>query len=331
MTGEDSFAENSPLSKAGRAKGQVLSAVQEVLPSHKPHVAVLLAAYNGMRWIDEQVRSILQQEDVEVRLFISVDPSTDGTSDWCKRLAAEQGRVTILPEGEKFGGAARNFFRLIRDTDFSTYEYIALADQDDIWLHNKLKVAAEKIVNGKFAAYSGNVTAVWPDGHQLLIDKAQAQRRYDFLFEAAGPGCTYVLTVTKALEFKKFLLENWEAVNEVALHDWLIYAWFRGAGLGWYIDATPRILYRQHSNNQVGANQGFKAILNRLKMLRSGWYRTEIGKIARLIDKRLNLYQQIIRKDGTVSRLFLLRNVFEVRRRLRDRLFFLVVVILGLY
>ena len=329
--GEDLNAENAPLSKVDRAKGQVLNAVQEVQPLNKPNVAVLIAAYNGMRWIDEQVRSILQQEGVEVHLFISVDPSTDDTSDWCKRLAAGNGRVTILPEGERFGGAARNFFRLIRDVDFSMYGYIALADQDDIWLKDKLKVATEKMANGKFVAYSGNVIAVWPDGRQLLIDKAQTQRKYDFLFEGAGPGCTYVLAINSALEFKKFLLKNWAAVNAISLHDWLIYAWFRARGLSWHIDATPQIFYRQHSSNQFGANQGVKAIFSRVKLLRSGWYRAEIGKIFSLIGDQLNCKVKIISKNGSVSRFFLLGNMFEARRRLRDQLFFFTVVMFGLY
>jgi rhamnosyltransferase len=305
--------------------------MQQSLPPNKPRVAVLLAAYNGMKWIDEQVRSILQQEGVEVCLFISVDPSEDETSSWCRRLAAEDTRVMLLPEGQKFGGAARNFFRLIRDVDFSMADYMALADQDDIWFPEKLSVAVMHMKKGSFSAYSSSVTAVWADGRQLLIDKAQAQRRYDFLFEAAGPGCTYVLACGKALELRDFLIKNWVTVNKVALHDWLIYAWFRANGLSWYIDPTPRILYRQHDSNQVGANQGIKAILSRLKMLNSGWYRAEIGKISLLVGDQLAFLREIVSRDGTVSRLFLLRNAFETRRRLRDQLFFFTVVMLGLY
>jgi rhamnosyltransferase len=305
--------------------------MQEAQSLSRPRVAVLMAAYNGMRWIEEQVRSILAQEDVEVHLFVSVDPSSDGTCDWCRRLPTQDERVTVLPESEKFGGAARNFFRLIRDVDFSAYEYISLADQDDIWHKEKLKVAVDQLAHGTFAGYSSNVTAFWPDGRRLLIDKAQRQRKYDFLFEAAGPGCTYVLRAAQALELKKFLLANWAAVNDVALHDWLIYAWFRTNGLNWYIDATPRILYRQHGSNQVGANQGVRAIINRIKMLRSGWYRAEIGKIASLVGNSLHIRPEIISMDGSVSRTFLVRNIFEIRRRLRDQLFFVVVVMFGLY
>ncbi|MFJ1253093.1 glycosyltransferase [Cupriavidus sp. CuC1] len=294
-------------------------------------VAVLMATYNGRSWIEEQVCSILNQRGVVVMLVVSDDLSTDGTWEWLQELAAQDQRVRLLPHVGRFGGAAKNFFRLIRDVDFSCYDYIALADQDDVWHDDKLKVAHESIVEGRYAAYSGNVTAFWPDGRQLLINKAQPQRKYDFLFEAAGPGCSYVLRVSAALGFKEFLQKNWLAVNEVALHDWLIYAWFRANRMGWYIDERPKIQYRQHGGNQVGANQGLRAMRGRLKMIRSGWYRVEISRIASLLAAQLSELPASIPARGEVPRLFLLRHITEVRRRVRDRLVFLFAIMLGFY
>lgn len=297
----------------------------------RPRFAVCLAAYNGMAFIEEQIHSILKQENVDTQLFISVDESTDDTFGWCQALAKIEPRVTVLPPAGRFGGAAKNFFRLIRDVDFSSYDYVSLSDQDDIWLQDKLKVAHECIMSGGFSAYSGNVTAFWPDGRQLLINKSQPQRKYDFLFEAAGPGCSYVLRVPEALNFKKFLTKNWSAANEVVLHDWLIYAWFRANNLAWYIDGASKIRYRQHASNQVGANHGLQAIYDRLKLLRSGWYRAEIGKIATLVGPHLLGIPVSDLSRGVVPRLFLIRHAAEVRRRLRDRLFFFSMVMLGIY
>jgi rhamnosyltransferase len=82
-------------------------------------IAVLLATYNGMKWIEEQVESILNQQSVDVNIYISVDLSTDNTYQWCQDLAKQNVHVKVLPYGERFGGAAKNFFRLIRDVDFS--------------------------------------------------------------------------------------------------------------------------------------------------------------------------------------------------------------------
>ena len=97
-------------------------------------VAVLLAAYNGMKWIDEQIQSILNQKQVSVDIHISVDVSTDGTYEHCLQLASQYSNIYVLPYGVRYGGAARNFYRLIRDVDLTGYDFVSFADQDDIWL-----------------------------------------------------------------------------------------------------------------------------------------------------------------------------------------------------
>ena len=102
-----------------------------------PTVAVVLAAYNGSRWIQEQIASIFAQQGVDVTLFISVDSSTDGTEALVNQLAAADSRIVVLPHGLRFGGAAPNFYRLLKDIDFSAFDYVALADQDDVWLSSK--------------------------------------------------------------------------------------------------------------------------------------------------------------------------------------------------
>ena len=103
-----------------------------------PKVAVLLAAFNGSRFIKEQVRSILNQKKVHIDLYISLDLSDDSSYELCKLLKKENSQVTLLPYGKKYGSAAKNFFRLIHDVNLNKYEYISFADQDDIWMSNKL-------------------------------------------------------------------------------------------------------------------------------------------------------------------------------------------------
>jgi rhamnosyltransferase len=294
-------------------------------------IAVLLPAYNGTQWLPEQVASILRQIDVEVTIFFSVDSSSDGTEAWVDTLAATDSRVKVLPHGEHFGGAARNVYRLIRDTDFSSFDYIALADQDDIWLHDKLVTAHHIILNKGLSGYSGSVTAFWADGRKRLLDKAQQQRKYDYLFEAGGPGCTYVLTVSDAMRFKDFLLLNIASVNEVSMHDWLIYAWFRSQELKWYIDPEPKMLYRQHGGNQVGANVGVRAIKARLTLLLSGWYRTEVFKIAHLLQDKLDVAVRPLAVAPGVPMLLLLTDFNQLRRRFRDRCFLIVIIFFGIY
>lgn len=296
-----------------------------------PRIAVLLAAYNGCQWLSAQLQSILDQQDVQVSVFVSVDKSSDGTEALVGEWASKDARVIPLPYGETLGGAAKNFYHLLRNVDFSSFDYVSFADQDDIWLADKLVCAHQKLSQGRFAAYSGNVNAFWPDGRELLLDKAQPQRQYDFLFEAAGPGCSYVLKVESALSFKVFLLEHWHEANRVFLHDWLIYAWFRASGLYWFIDPIPKIQYRQHASNQVGANSGLIAFKARWLLLRQGWYRTQVAQIVRLLGESVVPVPNDIDQDGNFSKAFLIRNIGQLRRRSRDRFFLFFIVLLGVY
>jgi rhamnosyltransferase len=234
-----------------------------------PTVAVLLAAYNGKQWIKEQLSSILNQVDVVVHVFISVDLSEDDTFEWCKRNEETHSSITVLDYGESFGGAAKNFFRLISDVDFSRFDYIAFADQDDIWSLDKLSHGIKKITINNAEAYSANVIAFWADGREKLIDKSQPQRELDYLFEAAGPGCTYIFT-NKAASFIKHTLAQFPELNDFFLHDWLSYAILRRNQYRWFIDPVPKMKYRQHDANQVGVNTSFKGMICRFRYILSG-------------------------------------------------------------
>ena len=107
-------------------------------PAHPPRVLVLLAAFNGMEYLPAQMASILGQQAVAVQVVLSIDRSSDGTEAWVAQLAQQDARVSVLPGGQVFGGAAPNFFRLLSDVDMAGYDYVALADQDDLWHPDKL-------------------------------------------------------------------------------------------------------------------------------------------------------------------------------------------------
>ena len=291
--------------------------------SNSPSVAVLLAAYNGMEWIEEQVSSILSQKSISIEIFISVDLSNDKTHEWCQGLAEKNSHVKILPYGEKFGGAAKNFFRLIRDVDFSCFDYVALSDQDDIWDSSKLHHAIRTIEQDSLDGYSSDVIAFWSNGREKLVKKSFPQKKFDYFFEAAGPGCTYVLKQQPTQKFKKFLIKNWENINCIESHDWLIYAFFRSRSMSWCIDSEPLMLYRQHESNQVGSNFGFLAYLKRIKMVKSGWYRSEVRKISEIISINDDAFNLDI--------WFLIKNFYQLRRQNRDTFILLLMILLGFF
>lgn len=291
--------------------------------NHHPKIAVLLAAYNGMQWIDEQIKTIFNQQGVEVTVFISVDLSTDGTHEWAEQLAEKHTNVALLPYGERFGGAGPNFFRLIKDVDFSGFDAVSFADQDDIWHPEKLAKAYSKIAAGQCDVYSSNVTAFWADGREVLIQKSQPQRELDHFFEAAGPGCTYVFSLSAIQAFKGFLIQAGDTISKVSLHDWLAYAFCREQGYRWFIDKWPSMRYRQHENNQVGTNNSIAAYKKRFTLLSEKWLREQVNSITTLVaPEKLASHNNY---------LYLITHFLDLRRRTRDRCFLLVMILLGIY
>lgn len=289
----------------------------------KPSVAVLLAAYNGMRWIEEQLASICAQRQVAVTVFISVDVSTDSTRAWCEQYAQANPNIVVLPQVERLGGAGRNFFRLLSEVDFQSFDYVALADQDDLWYPDKLQRAVFHLQSSSSAAYSSNVNAFWPDGRQQLIDKAQPQVTRDYLFEAAGPGCTYVLEAALAAALKAHIQANWADVQKVTLHDWFIYAFARSYGFNWFIDTVPGLDYRQHAFNQVGANIGVKSLLRRFASIRGGWWFDQVFRISRLMGDPWPLLAVTAPTRLTFFKLAC--SAGQCRRRQRDKHMFRLV------
>ena len=120
---------------------------------------------------------------------------------------------------------------------------------------------------------------------ECLLDKSQPQRDFDFLFESAGPGCTYLMTPRLIGKLQEQLQENDSPANEVAFHDWLVYAVCRAYGFKWIIASEPSIKYRQHQANTYGANVGLNAKWSRLQQLKTSWYRDEIIKISKVCYK----------------------------------------------
>ncbi|WP_339452039.1 glycosyltransferase [Pseudomonas sp. EA_5y_Pfl2_R50] len=295
------------------------------MPVKHPKIAVLLAAYNGMQWIEEQVASILGQQSVDVTIHISVDLSDDGTEAWCKALAEVDSRVILLPPAGRFGGAARNFFRLIRDVDLSDYDAVSFADQDDIWESDKLLRATQVMASRGVDAYSSNVTAFWPDGKTILLDKSQPQVAWDFLFEAAGPGCTYVFSPALARSLRQQVIEDWERLQQISLHDWYCYAFARSHGFKWFIDSRSSMLYRQHESNQVGANTGLSSLFQRYVTIHEGWWFKQVQAISLLVGADKTPF---VRSWLSLRRRDLLRlsvSGGQCRRRPRDKFLFFFV------
>ena len=287
-----------------------------------PRVAVCLAAFNGMHYLQEQVDSIFAQTGVAITLFVSVDRSADGTEDWFRTLQSQDARVALLPYGEVFGGTARNFFRLLREVDFSSFDYVAYADQDDVWLPEKLKRAVDAMVGQGADGYSSDVVAFWESGRTRYIKKSYPQQRWDFLFESAGPGCTFVFSRHLALDMQGLLRHNMSTSLDVGLHDWFTYAFARSHGYRWVIDGHAGLRYRQHGKNQVGVNAGLAALVWRAKKVLNGWGLNQARLIAELVGIGSQEFVRSWSAGGRWSMLKLAWRSRHCRRKPGDRLWF---------
>ncbi len=301
-----------------------------------PRFAVCLAAYNGMPYVSEQLDSILAQQGVAVTVFASVDVSSDGTEAWVDMRSRDDIRIIVLPHGKKFGSAAKNFFRTLHEVDFSAFDYVAFADQDDIWLLDKLSRAHEILLKTGADAYSSNVMAFWPNGKKKLIVKSQPQKQLDYLFESAGPGCTFLMTPWLVNKVREQLLDANSPAKDMVLHDWLTYAICRANGRKWVIDDKPSLMYRQHGNNVVGANIGLKAKWGRLLKLKQHWYRNEIIKVAKLsqcvhYDAKVAKLIDLLESKKLFSKVKLLAYVPQARRSALDRLMLGCAILLGVF
>ncbi|MFT4918317.1 MAG: glycosyltransferase involved in cell wall biosynthesis, partial [Zhongshania aliphaticivorans] len=98
-----------------------------------PKISVAMCTYNGERFLAEQLDSILNQTYKNIELVVVDDVSTDGTLRLLDEYAARDGRIRVIRNSENIG-FVRNFEKAM---GACSGEFIALADQDDIWFPEK--------------------------------------------------------------------------------------------------------------------------------------------------------------------------------------------------
>lgn len=298
--------------------------------SSLPRVDVLMATFNGGPWISQQIDSILAQEDVDVRVVVSDDGSRDGTLEYLERRATEESRLVLLPRRSGLPGVTANFMHLLTSQPTSTDCLVALSDQDDIWFPNKLRSQLELMRSTGADAVSSDVISFDATGRRRLIVKSEPQRQWDYIFEAAGPGSTYVFSPEMHARLLRALASL--DLEGVGVHDWFLYALVRAMGGRWTISGEPTVAYRQHGGNVQGEHHGLRAARSRLERLRSGFYRDqfiltartslEVGGPNRSPEWRgalTSLIDDLVRED-TGARLRIARRHREIRRNRREGL-----------
>lgn len=261
-----------------------------------PKVLVLLATYNGVAWLSDQLESIFSQRGVDVDVLVSDDCSDDGTAELLLKYE-RNGCLKILSIGKKFGSAGKNFHNLILGANVSSYDFVAFSDQDDIWDPEKLSRAVDQLGKHMADGYSSVVRAMYEDGKSYLLTQSSRQRELDFLYEGAGQGCSFVMTAG-------FFIRVQESLNicvEKGLserfyyHDWFVYIVARVNNYRWCFDDYVCLDYRQHEDNDTGTRRGVRAVIDRLVKIRSGWYFDQVNTAA-LIAEELGCRENSFRK-----------------------------------
>lgn len=307
-------------------------------PGDAPRVTVLMATYNGRRWIDEQVDSILRQRGVAVTLVVSDDGSSDGTREHLMERSLRDSRIRVLPRRNGPPGVTANFLHLFVSHAFDG-SYVAFSDQDDIWRDDKLESQLAYMKDEHADVVSSNVTSFDSRGRERLIEKNSPQRRWDHIFEAAGPGSTYVFSPQMHARLVD-LLANLD-FSQIGVHDWYLYALARAIGAHWAISAQPTVDYRQHDDNVQGANSGRIAYRARLAKLRSGFYLRQFILTATAV-REVNSYSDARNRDldrliaqlenpSIFSRLSFMRRACQIRRNRREGIQLACARLLGVW
>lgn len=248
--------------------------------SHPLRVVVLLASFQGARFIAQQLGSLTVQTHRHWRLVVSDDGSTDDTREIVQRFAASHpGRDIELRAGPR-RGATRNFLSMLDAVEPG--EALAWCDQDDVWHPDRLARGVAALAGqAAVPALRGNHGGVLHAARTTICDETLAVLRpaplysrpagfANALVQACTPGNTMLVDPAGAALLRAARLAG-EAAG-INSHDWWSYQLISGAGGRVIRDPAQTVLYRQHRDNVMGRNDTPRAALARLARLGAGDY-----------------------------------------------------------
>ena len=240
---------------------------------------ILLATYNGEKYLEEQIDSIFSQTYTKWNLIIRDDESEDNTLQIIQKYIKKYPQKILLISGDYHKsrlGASQNFSTLLK---YSTADYIFFSDQDDIWLKNKVRNSIELM--RKLESSYGNTLPIlihtdlnvvnarldcihssyWQQQH---LDPVKSDLKH-FLVRNLVTGCTVL--INRSLRDLAIPIPV-----SAYMHDWWLALIATSFGKISYLPKST-VLYRQHTSNEVGAqSKRFKDIVSRLLRPRSKNY-----------------------------------------------------------
>jgi hypothetical protein len=253
-----------------KVRNQIATSADRATPTHaQRRVAILMAVFNGAAFLEDQIETLARQSVSNIDIWASDDGSKDSSPQILKQAAHnwEKGSFHILKGPGR--GFAENFRFLLANGAPQT-DYVAFCDQDDLWEEDKLANALQWLEAqdaDKPALFCSRTSIIMEDG---TAAGCSPQFRRPPSFRNA---------LVQSIAGANTIVMNWpalELVREAARrasfvsHDWWCYLLVTGVGGAIHYSAVPRVKYRQHQYNAIGANSSWRARFSRIMFLLRG-------------------------------------------------------------
>lgn len=229
---------------------------QQTLYQDKYMVEILLATYNGERYLAEQLESLLSQSEKNIRILIRDDGSTDGTRGILEDYAQKYPeKIRVICDQIRCGGPTPNFMELVKH---AAGEYIMFCDQDDVWKKEKVRRTLQVMTEKEETRSTDCPLLVFSDYivadaalNPVPIREKQLQvygHRTDFrhlLVQNYVTGCTVMMNRAAYR-----LMGDYDP--RIRMHDWWAAQYV--SAIGEVVHLPEKLMYyRQHGDNVVSA------------------------------------------------------------------------------
>ncbi|MDB3895682.1 glycosyltransferase family 2 protein [Alphaproteobacteria bacterium] len=243
-----------------------------VITENAPSVAILLAHYNGEKYIREQLNSLQKQTYQNINIYISDDCSTGKSFEHLRWLVKKQNKFIRLKRNNQNRGHTKTFLSIPKT--LGTVDFYAFCDQDDIWREDKIErsvLILKEIEKKTPSLYCSRTEITDQNGKRVIALSPLYKKPPSFknaLAQNIGGGNTMVFNSAAS----DLICQTANNIDLVA-HDWWAYIIVTGAGGSVYYDQIPTLKYRQHGANVIGFNGSWAARFIRLKKLLTGEYK----------------------------------------------------------
>lgn len=264
----------------------------------QPDLVVLLSSFNGRRFITDQINSIRRQTHSAWTLLVRDDGSTDNTVELVDALARQDQRIRLLRDTKGNLGPAASFGVLLSHALESPAGYVALADQDDVWLPTKLARELELLRDQEAATGLATPLLVHSDLAVVREDLSLLHRSFlEFQgirhqFQAALSRLMVQNFVTgSTVLLNRALLEVAVPVPRVIMHDWWLALCAAALGRVLYLPEAT-VLYRQHGSNAQGSQGRWAGVVTAVRRPIT-WWNGSADMLDRAISQARELAQRV--------------------------------------